>query len=755
MVVYKQRAERFEIEGYPLWLSSLLHARGISTRQEAEAFLAPSLRQLHEPAQLCGMEKAVELIRDAAQRRRRVVVYGDYDVDGMCASAILYETLKSMGVRTMVYIPDRHSEGYGLNLDAVEKLSAQADMLISVDCGITSVREVQAARERGMTVIITDHHTLPETLPPADAVLSPLVGAYPFPYLCGAGVAWKLSWALKGLAFAEKQLDLAGLATMADMVPLHGENRVLAALGIRAMSFTARPGLRKLKEVARIAEGGVLSGDQMVFQLAPRLNAGGRLSTAMDALELLKADSEQKAEGLAQKLDALNTLRRQEEQAVLEQAEAQIQGDALFCRRSLVVAGESWNSGVIGLAAGRLAERYGYPAVALAANRENYVGSGRSAGGINLYQALKACEDLFVRFGGHPKAAGLTMPRENLQAFIRRFDEAVRAQLGEGDLIPEQQYDAALPFEEVTPRLVRQLDALAPFGIGNPAPVFLAQGVRAVRQDAVGQERRHLKLTLQDEGAVRNGIAFSMGHLSGKLKGEVDVLFEPRINDFRGQESAECLVKSIKPGAGFFTADAALEKGIVLQELTQPASNNNNVGFTLLSEPPKLSAARGTLLLCRTWETADALRRMYPEADAVEGEASDAHAFNTVALNMLTANIRAPFDTVVFADGVMSGEEVKRARALLPRAEIQGCPLSKSLRRLLRAIAPSKEELREAYKALRRGGTLPWDADKNEAALCILAELALIRRSGHAVEMLPLRKCDPAESPLFTALSAG
>lgn len=753
MIVFKQRALPYAIEGYPGWLSALLHARGVHTPQQAEQFLSPSLSQLHDPMLLAGMKEAVSIVRDAARLKRRVVIYGDYDVDGMCASAILYETLRAMGMRVVNYIPDRHTEGYGLNLDAIRSLAAEADVLISVDCGITSVEEVEAAKALQMTVIITDHHSLPDTLPEADAVISPLLPGYPYPYLCGAGVAWKLSCALKGLDFAKRQLDLAALATMADMVPLNGENRAIAWLGIGAMASTGRAGLKALKEAAGIPEGKAMTSDQMVFQLAPRLNAGGRLSTAMDALELLKAERKEQAEPLAEQLDALNSLRRQEERAVLEEAERQITGETLHSRRTLVVSGENWNSGVIGLAAGRLAEKYHYPTVALTANGETLVGSARSAGSVNLYEALKACQDLFVRFGGHPKAAGLTIEKDRLAAFAERFDQAVRAQLPTDDLVPECDYDTVLPLEELTPEMVKRLEALAPFGVGNPSPVFLAENVTVLRQDAVGADRRHLKLTLEDATGVRDGIAFSMGHLAGTFRGETDVLFQPQMNEFRGKVSAECLVRRIKPGLRCFRHDPDAEKRLILQELALALSNGMETDVQAGDGAEAPAGTRGTLFLCRTFETADSIRQRFPWMDALEGKAEDARAFHAVALGMPAGAIAAPYETVVFADGLIHATEAGLVRAVLPKARLVAPPRSQALERCLNEIAPDIEEMREAYKALRAGRPIGLHPVKGEAALRILEEMGLIKLTAQGPELLPPHPCDPSDSALYRALS--
>ena len=315
------RSQSAQVPGYPDWLGRLLRARGVRTPEEAQAFLNPSIDQLHDPLLLRGMGEAVALIRQLGARKARAVVYGDYDVDGLCAAVIMEEALKAAGLRTTAYIPDRHSEGYGLNREAVEKLAGQAELLVSVDCGITAEEEAALARRLGLRVIVTDHHQPPAQLPQADAVINPLLGSYPFPSLCGAGTAWKLSCALEGMHFAERQLDLAAIATIADMVPLLGENRVIAALGLSALQHTRREGLKALIAATGLEPLQPISSDRVGFGLAPRLNAGGRLTTVQAALQLLRSASQQEAQALAGELSELNRERQAQQAQVTEEAE--------------------------------------------------------------------------------------------------------------------------------------------------------------------------------------------------------------------------------------------------------------------------------------------------------------------------------------------------------------------------------------------------------------------------------------------------
>ena len=345
--------QKLQLEGLPDWLARLLYARGIRTAEEARLFLYPGLDQIRSPLALPGMEAATALLRQAQETGQSVAIYGDYDVDGVCASAILKEAFSLYGLACVTYLPHRHKEGYGLNIPAVEMLAKDCDLLVTVDCGITSVEEVAAARSAGMQVIVTDHHQPGDQLPQADAVVSPLLQDYPFPFLCGAGVAWKLAWGLIGER-AMPLLELAALATIADMVPLTGENRSIVALGLQQLSQTRRLGLRAVMESAGIK--GKITSEQVAFQIAPRMNACGRMDTAQIALDMLLTHDAVQAHALAARLENLNQERKNQESQVVEDALAQVAGMDLIITRGLVVMGQDWNSGVVGLAAGKIAE---------------------------------------------------------------------------------------------------------------------------------------------------------------------------------------------------------------------------------------------------------------------------------------------------------------------------------------------------------------------------------------------------------------
>ncbi len=763
MLEFVLRSPPVNIPGYPEWFSSLLASRGADTPSKAEAFLNPSLDQLGDPFAIHGMREACGLIRDAAARHRRAVIYGDYDVDGICACVILRETFLALGLDPLVQIPDRHAEGYGLHREAVLGLAGRADLLITADCGISNTEEVRLARELGMSVIVTDHHLPPAVLPEADAVVNPLLGVPQGLPLCGAGVAWKLSCALLGPGPAQAQLDLAALATIADMVPLTGENRVIAAMGLEAVAGTGRPGLKALMQAAGIPAGRRLSSEQAAFALAPRLNAGGRIADAMDALTLLGEVSAEEAFRLAQRLNGLNEERRREEARVLLEAERMLEEEDLQRNRSIVLAGSGWNIGVVGLAAGRIAEKYGYPTAILSIRGEQYAGSARSSGGIDLYGALASCADALTRFGGHRQAAGMTLPLAGLERFRRRFDEAVRLQLGERDLLPQVFYDSPMPLGAVTAECVRQLEALAPFGTGNPAPAFLARDVALEEARTVGDGAKHLKMRVRSQGAEKEGIFFGEGARLRTLPPSADIVFRPAVNEYRGRVTAQCLIRAMAPGERAFRQDAFGELEAILQDFRQFTSNDEeSLSACGDARDLRILGCRGTLLFCRTWETAMAMRLKHRGFDTAVGTASDRRAYNTVLYLAPLRAISVPYEQIVFCDGLLERGEAAFARKLFPQAALFSLPRSEALGKRLEALSLTRADLREAYRTLKKGegGAAVCLADRGKAlaAAAVLEELGLIATTGDprpAVTMLPLKKCQPEGSRLYRLIGRG
>ncbi len=534
-------------DGLPDWFSALLRSRGIDTEEQACRFLSPSLSGLYDPYLFPDMEKAVGLIRAAISRNEKILIWGDYDADGVCASAILTETLREEGANADYRIPARHTEGYGLNPDGIREIAEQYQLLITVDCGISNEQEILLARKLGMTVIVSDHHEIPETPCPADAVLNPMLGGYPFPRLCGAGVALKICQALQGMAGVEKRLELAALATVADIVPLTDENRIIVREGLSRMEHTVRPGLRALMNTAGVRFP--LKSDDFGFRLGPRINAAGRLADAGQAVRLLITQDSAEADSIAAWLEENNRSRQALEREITEQAIQFVRENADPKHdRILVVEGESWNKGLIGLAAGKLCSRYYLPVIVLSREGDTAVGSCRSIPGVHIFRLLSRCSDLLIRFGGHEQAAGLTVSAENIPELRRRLDALVREAYGDSCFIPVEEYDLELPLSQITPETVSWLDQLEPTGCGNPPPVFLLTDASLQEARRVGRiEQVHLKLTLMKDREIRAGIAFFMGDLADCGLRRIDALYCPEMNAYNGQVTVQLRMKCLRP----------------------------------------------------------------------------------------------------------------------------------------------------------------------------------------------------------------
>ena len=528
----------------PDWMSALLSARGIKTDEAARRYLSPSLSDLHDPFLLPGMAETVALLKDAISRGDTILVYGDYDADGVCAASILLETLHEEGASLAYRIPSRHVEGYGLNCDAIREVAQKAKLLITVDCGISNVQEVALAKELGLTVIITDHHQPPEILPAADVVMDPLLGDYPFPYLCGAGIALKICQALQGVAGVEKRLDLAALATVADVVPLLDENRVIVREGMRRMETTSRPGLKAL--LASAGTEPPLTADHLAFRLGPRINAAGRLGDAKLGVHLLLTPDPAKAQHIAGLLETANRTRQDLEREITASALTQLSLEELAKSHVIIVSGEGWNPGLVGLTAGRLCERFHLPAIALSLRDGTATGSCRSIPGVNIYRMLSACADLLEHFGGHEQAAGLTLKEETLPLLRERLEKVISESAPEETFLPAMEYDLTVPFRTWTPKALELLDRLEPTGCGNPPPLFLLKDAEVQSIRRVGRDGSHLKLTVLDEDlSVVDGIAFSKGEVADEAPRTLDLLYRPVRNDFRGRIAIEAQVAAI------------------------------------------------------------------------------------------------------------------------------------------------------------------------------------------------------------------
>lgn len=499
--------------GAPTLLARVLLARGLDTPEKAMTLLMGD-EAMSDALQLRDMDRAAARIQRAIDTEEQIVVYGDYDVDGVTATALLFEYLRGMGANVRCMLPSREGDGYGLSDKAIDTLAQKGvSLVITVDNGISAGQQAARAREKGIDLVITDHHLPPDPLPDAAAVVDPVRpdDASPFKGLSGAGVAFKLCAALGGCApedLLELCGDLAAIGTVADVMPLTGENRTLVKAGLAALRNTERPGLLALLEAAGI-EPEQLTADSISFGIAPRLNAAGRMGSAGLALRLLLCEDEDSAQGMAARLTELNQQRQAAERGIMEQVSAQLAAQpALLRQRILVLWGEGYHAGVIGIVASRLAERYGRPALLITLSGEEGKGSGRSVAGVNLHAALSACAPLLLRYGGHALAAGLSIRRENLEAFRTAINEwAAR----EHPILtpPPLQLDTPVRLSELTVEAVRSLDYLAPCGTGNPDPLFLIEdavldGVWPI------SEGRHIRLRLRQQEQTFTAVWFGM-----------------------------------------------------------------------------------------------------------------------------------------------------------------------------------------------------------------------------------------------------
>jgi single-stranded-DNA-specific exonuclease len=530
--------------------ASVLVRRGYDDVESARAFLAGELPQ-HDPFELGDMAAACEAIRDAIAASRRICVHGDYDADGLCATALAVLILRELGAEVAWHLPSRFEEGYGVRGETLSRLADEGcGLVLTVDCGITAVDEVAAAKQRGLAVVVSDHHRAGEELPPC-----PLVGPYrgshyPFRDLCGTGVVFKLGQALLGAGADTllRHLDLVALATIADVVPLVDENRGLAIAGLRTLARTQKPGLRELMEVARVDPAALDTGS-VGFRLAPRLNAAGRLGHPEAALELLLTDDRERAAVLARRLDELNRDRQAVEERMLREAVEEIEGwpEAKQRRRGYVLAREEWHEGVIGIVASRLVERYHRPVVLIAGNEREWKGSGRSTGAFDLHRGLAACSGHLVRFGGHRAAAGLSIEPAAVPAFAAAFADHADANLAEDELRPVTVVDALVHGSELTLDLCAELARLAPFGLANPGVTLLVAGCELAELAAVG-DGKHLRFRVKDGGRdAGSAIAFGFGRQLERFRRQstYDVAFRLEANHWNGTVAPQLVVKRV------------------------------------------------------------------------------------------------------------------------------------------------------------------------------------------------------------------
>ena len=537
------------------FLRQLLYNRGIESNEAALAYISGDSPTNPDPFQMLGMHEAVEVLHDAIQSGQKIAIYGDYDADGVTSSAILYEFLAQLGLDARVYIPNRFDEGYGLNLEAIEQLADEGvKLLITVDCGISSVAEVARASELGMRVIITDHHQVPENLPDAAAIINPHRPTDPYPYkeLAGVGIAWKLVVAyLQRYPNPEidpdQWLDLVAIGTVVDVAELNGENRSLVKRGLALMRMHPRQGLFSLSQVAGIKLDQLNAG-HLGFGIGPRLNAAGRMDSAMAAFELLVTQELFEAARLAQDLDNKN----QERKNLLNEIEEIAVQEALASDEDLkviFVASEDFNQGLVGLAAGRIVESLYKPAIVGHIEGDKIVASARSIEELNIHETLKECEDLLEKHGGHAMAAGLTLKLENVDAFVERINQVATEKLGDMTLLPilriDYDIDLARLKPEHIPGILNDVAQLEPTGHKNPDALFSSHHCQALRVRTVGNGA-HLKFSVRDGQQEFDAIAFRQGHWVNDMPEYIDIAYTVEINEYMGMRNVQLNVKDIK-----------------------------------------------------------------------------------------------------------------------------------------------------------------------------------------------------------------
>jgi len=537
----------------------ILHDRGFDKSEKIWSFLNPCLNNLTKPFNMADINIACELVEQAIINKDKIAIYGDYDVDGVTGTVLITDFLRSLGADCTYYLPHRQKEGYGLNKDAILTLRQQGvSLLITVDCGISDHDEVQTARDSGMKIIITDHHTTPDTLPNAHAILNPkrVDCGFTFKHLAGVGVVFYFIIALRARLkeqgfFNDSQipnlkdyLDLVALGTISDIVPLCGDNRILVSIGLEVIMNTKRPGLKALILVADLLEKPQISSGDVGYRLGPRINAAGRMEHASIAARLLLSRDAYEGRDLAQRLDKLNQIRQTEEEKTLEQALIMIENNGFSHNlRTIVLNSSNWDKGIIGIVASRMVERFYRPAIIISNYNGISHGSGRSIHGLDIYKALSECDEYLIRFGGHKAAAGITLKTSDIDSFSKHFDKTVSSILSKDDFIPNIMIDAKISLKDINKKFLSQVGKLAPFGMGNPEPIFISQNITFSNAKLI--KNKHLKFWAEQDGIKIEGIGFNMAHIKLNEPSKLNIAFTPRMEFYRGFRLLKLRLKDV------------------------------------------------------------------------------------------------------------------------------------------------------------------------------------------------------------------
>ena len=790
--------------GVSPFAAQLLINREIKTAADARAYLYPTFDELHSPFQLADMDKAVERIRQAIKRGEKICVYGDYDADGTTATALLLNTFQQMDVPADYYIPNRFDEGYGLSEDTINKIhqESNAKLLITVDCGITSVPEVTLANELGMDVIVTDHHQPTEEQPPAYALISPKVpgNEYPYTELAGVGLAFKLAQGLiDDRAFLESLLDLVALGTVADMASLTGENRILSRLGLVELDKRNRPGIHALCEAAGHKIDTPLDGYALSFKLGPRINAAGRMDTAHKVVDLFTTDSEDVATRIASQLNQTNQKRQDLERQIQDQAVEIIEREVDDGTVGIVVASDKWDGkaqGVVGIVAGRLKETYYKPTIVLAINGDEATGSGRCIDGMNLANSLVACTDLLVRHGGHAAAAGLTIETKNIPEFKKFFDAYASKQLTAEELQPKLDLEFETHLSLLTLDTLKELEQFEPFGQENPSPLFGKRRIKVAdgTPRTMGQDGSHLKMRVSDGGVKHDAIAWGAGDQLVTFKRpnvSLDVAFAPQINEWQGTQSVQLILKDWEVHSEGRDMNWDIFPRLDDESSVKLVDRRNTKKKDYLLK--LLEREESCIIYVQDEEMLDRLlTRLLPESieriarhdETISGEAEAAllkqlgnGELRTIVSSSCLSNCETfPFvKHVVFCHLTLSPDLFSQRCAPIFATEetsylhlIYGDADGTEMRNWIAKKYPEKAELQQLYGGIRKvmqsngveayaeaamlNGTLgaPLTVD---TGLTIFEELAFIERYGEAghrfVKLLPAQKSDLSRSPTY------
>ncbi|MCK8059053.1 MULTISPECIES: single-stranded-DNA-specific exonuclease RecJ [unclassified Fusibacter] len=534
-------------------IASVLRNRGFKTPSDIDEFMSPTLDKMHDPFLLPDMRKIVERVKEAVSSGERIVIYGDYDVDGITSTSILMRALTVLNANVGYYIPKRLSEGYGLNSDAILELARQnTNVIITVDCGITSVEQAALAKENHVDLIITDHHECQETLPDAFALCNPKLptSEYPFDMLAGAGIALKLAQAILGERFIEVEnelFSLSAIGTIADLAPLNGENRIIAKFGLQAIRQANLEGVHALIEVSGIKNKPVTAG-HVGFMIGPRINAVGRLEDAAEGVDLLLTEDAARARVTAKRLDELNQERQETERKIVKEALDKIASESIHSSSGIIVVwGKGWHEGVVGIVASRLTEKFYRPSIVLVEKEDGYKGSARSIEGYSIFDALLSQKQWLSKFGGHEQAAGLSLMRENLPALLEGLKTFNQKHLTADLLVQKLKLDKRLHSREINHDLLSDLDLLEPYGLGNPRPVFRYDHLKVENAKMIGKDASHLKLAINENYRLLEALQFKYGdRLVPKRNSRVDLAFQLELNSFNGVESIQLLLKDIR-----------------------------------------------------------------------------------------------------------------------------------------------------------------------------------------------------------------